>query len=144
VIYIVKQLTSKQKEFCKNVVSGMTYKDSYIKAYETKCSEQVAYNESSKLMMKEEIQKEIKRISEPLEKAYQTNVLSEREKKRAILWEGIERCQAKEDENGVARYMDILNKMDSEYLNININREENNTPLDNIDADTLKKLANGQ
>ena len=141
---MTKELSNKQKQFCKNVVSGMTYKDSYIDAYNTKCSEQVAYNESSKLMLREDIQKEIKRISEPLEKAYQSNVLSEREKKKAIIWERIQYCMDNGNDNAVARYMDILNKMDSEYLNININKEENNTPLDNIDAETLKRLANGQ
>ena len=67
--------------------------------------------------------------------------ISEREKKRTLIWEGIERCIAKEDENGVARYMDILNKMDSEYININRNIEDKGSDIANLDIEALKKLS---
>ncbi len=137
---MARELTEKQKQFCKNVVSGMTYKDSYITAYETSCSEQVAYNESSKLMLRDDIQAEIKRISRPLEKAYQSNILSEREKKKAIIWERIQACIDNNDDTSVARYMDILNKMDSEYININRNITDNNDNVVDLDTDKLLKL----
>lgn len=137
---MARELTEKQKQFCKNVVNGMTYKDSYISAYDTKCSEQVAYNESSKLMLREDIQEEIKRISLPLEKAYQSNIVTEREKKKAILWEEIENARIQQDHAAIARYMDILNKMDSEYININKNINAEQTPITNLSTDTLEKL----
>lgn len=137
---MARELTEKQKQFCKNVVSGMSYKDSYINAYETNCSEQVAYNESSKLMLRDDIQNEIKRISRPLEKAYQSNVLTEREKKKAIIWERINACIANNDDTSVARYMDILNKMDSEYININRNITDSNEEIQDLDTDKLIKL----
>ena len=134
---MARELTEKQKEFCKNVVSGMSYKDSYITAYNTNCSEQVAYNESSKLMLRDDIQEEIKRISKPLEKAYQSNVLTEREKKRAVLWEIINTG----DNNDKCRAMDILNKMDAEYINVNVNKNDSNTDLTNLDISMLKTLS---
>lgn len=137
---MARELTEKQKRFCKNVVSGMSYKDSYIAAYETSCSEQVAYNESSKLMLRDDIQAEIKRISRPLEQAYQTTILSEREKKKAIIWDRINACIANNDDSAVARYMDILNKMDSEYININRNINDNDDNITELDTDKLIRL----
>ena len=134
---MARELTEKQKEFCKNVVSGMSYKDSYITAYNTNCSEQVAYNESSKLMLRDDIQEEIKRISKPLEKAFQSNVLTEREKKRAVLWEIINTG----DNNDKCRAMDILNKMDAEYINVNVNKNDSDTDLTNFDTSVLKTLS---
>lgn len=134
---MARELTEKQKEFCKNVVSGMSYKDSYITAYNTNCSEQVAYNESSKLMLRDDIQEEIKRISKPLEKAYQSNVLTEREKKRAVLWEIINTG----DNNDKCRAMDILNKMDAEYINVNVNKNDPSTDLTKLDISMLKTLS---
>lgn len=136
---MVRELTEKQKNFCKNVVSGMTYKDSYISAYDTSCSDQVAYNESSKLMLRDDIQKEIKRISEPLEKAYQSTVLTEREKKRDILWTEIQNAREQQDHAAVARYMDILNKMDQEYINVNKSIEEQ-TIITEINTEALQRL----
>ena len=85
----------------------------------------------------QEILEYIKTLNIPQENA----AISEREKKRKLLWDGIERCIAKEDENGVARYMDILNKMDSEYININRNIEDKQTEIINLDTNTLKKLS---
>ena len=116
----------------------MTYKDSYINAYNTNCSEQVAYNESSKLMMRDDIQAEIKRISRPLEKAYQSSMLSEREKKRQWLWDMINNPDVKDSDRISA--MNILNKMDSEYINITQTIEDKETNIEQLDTTTLKAL----
>lgn len=134
-------LTEKQERFCRNIVSGMTGKDSYIEAYNSKGSADNAYNEASKLMQREDIQERLKVLRKPLEEQAQTHAISEREKKRTLIWEGIQRCIAKEDENGVARYMDILNKMDSEYININRNIEDKGSDIANLDLEALKKLS---
>jgi hypothetical protein len=122
----------------------MSGKDSYMTAYDTSGSDQFLYNESSKLLAREDIQEKLKTLRKPLEEHARTTVIMDRDWKRNLIKERIQLCREAGNDNAIARYMDILNKMDSEYLNININREENNTPLDNIDADTLKKLANGQ
>ena len=135
---MAKELTEKQKQFCKNIVAGMTYKDSYINAYNTNCSEQVAYNESSKLMMRDDIQAEIKRISRPLEKAYQSSMISEREKKRQWLWDMINNPEVKDSDRISA--MNILNKMDSEYINITQTIEDKETNIEQLDTTTLKAL----
>ena len=129
-------LTSKQEKFCQNIIKGMSYKDAYIDAYNSKGSEQNAYNEGSKLMLRDDIQARVKVLSKPLEKAAQTSALTEREKKRKVLWDIIENG----DNNDKCRAMDILNKMDAEYTNINVNKNENELDLKNIDLAALKSL----
>ena len=130
-------LSPKQEKFCEYIVSGKSGKESYISAYETKCSDQVAYNEASKLLLREDIQKRLAEIRKPLEKAIQVEVMTEREKKKKIIWEGIEKCRISGDHNGVARYMDILNKMDAEYININRNIEDSASNIKELDNDAL-------
>ena len=133
-------LTPKQEKFTQCIVSGMSGKDSYIAAYENNSNDNTAYKEAMKLLDREDIQARIKELRKPLELQAKTQAISERDKKRKILWEGIERCIAKEDENGAARYIDILNKMDAEYLNINVNRDDKQDDLKALDIDALRKL----
>lgn len=130
-------LTPKQEKFCQCIVSGMSGKDSYITAYDSKGSDQNAYNEASKLLLREDIQARLTELRKPLEKAAQQTALSEREKKRAVLWNIIETGTAADQ----CRAMDILNKMDAEYLNVNVNKNENTVNLGNVDLATLKTLS---
>lgn len=134
------KLTSKQQKFCHNVVSGMTAKDAYINAYNTKSSDRVCINEASKLMLREDIQEYIDTLTKPLQKTVQQQVISERERKKAIINERIQACIEKEDDSAIARYLDILNKMDAEYININKNIDEDKTDINNLDTTTLLKL----
>ena len=130
-------LTNKQETFCQNIIKGMSYKDAYITAYNSKGSEQNAYNEGSKLMLREDIQERIKALSKPLEQAAQQQALTEREKKRAFLWNMIENAANDSDK---LRAMDILNKMDSEYININRNIDDKQNEFINLNTDELKQL----
>ena len=133
-------LTEKQETFCRNIISGMSGKDAYISAYNSKGSDQNAYTEASKLMLREDIQKRLADLRKPIEKAVQTSALTEREKKKAIIWERIQACVESNDDAAVARYMDILNKMDAEYININRNITENNDEITELDTDKLIRL----
>ena len=44
------------------------------------------------------------------------------------------------NDNDKLRAMDILNRMDSEYLNINVNRDDKQDDLKVLDIDALRKL----
>ena len=129
-------LTPKQEKFCQCVVSGMSGKDSYITAYDSSGSDQNAYNESSKLLAREDIQERLKVLRKPLEEHVRTTIISEREKKRAWLWNMIETAQNDSDR---IRAMDILNKMDSEYINIQ-RIEKDETPISELDTDKLIEI----
>lgn len=132
-------LTPKQEKFCRCIVSGMSAKDSYVESYDSK-SERTAYNEGNKLLMRDDITERIKELSIPVKNHAQNVAVSEREKKRAIIWEEIEHAREQQDHTAIARYMDILNKMDAEYININRNIDDTHEKLDTLDIDTLRTL----
>ena len=125
------QLTPKQEKFCQCIVSGMSGKDSYLTAYDGK-SNTTAYNESYNLLQREDIKAYIATLKKPLEK----KAISERQKKRDFLWNMIKNATNDSDK---LKAMDILNKMDSEYINHTVT-EERKTPIADLDTDTLKKL----
>lgn len=134
-------LTPKQEKFCQCIVSGMTAKDSYVAAYDTKGNEKTVYREATKLLAREDIQDRMEDLRKPLVNHAQSKALSEREKKRALIWERINACMLSEDDAAIARYMDILNKMDAEYININRNIEDRQEDIKNLDTGTLIQLA---
>ena len=64
----------------------------------------------------------------------------ERDKKRNVLWSIIEDPESSNAD--ICRAMDILNKLDGEYVNVNHNVEETATDISNLDLETLKQIAN--
>lgn len=131
-------LTEKQKAFCRKYFSnGGNATQAYLSAYNSK-NEEVAANEGSLLLKNKEMQEYLRTMNKPLER----KAISERDKKRSICWTQIEQCIAERDSNGAARWMDILNKMDSEYININRNIQEDQTAISNLDTNTLRLIAN--
>lgn len=134
----MRQLTQKQEKFCNAIVSGMTAKDAYYAAYNTKCGAKTAYTEATRLLSKESIQKHIEELRKPLEHHAITVATSDREKKRSFLWNVIN--DSEQDMNNRLRAVDLLNKMDSEYINTNLNLDNSTNVLDNVDIDTLKQL----
>lgn len=133
-------LTPKQEKFCQCIVSGMSAKDSYREAYNTKGSDRTVYNEAGKLLAREDVGKRLEELRKPLENHARSIALTEREKKKKLIWERIEACISSEDDTSVARYMDILNKMDAEYININRNIEDKPASITNLDTSTLERL----
>lgn len=131
-------LTPKQEKFCQCIVSGMSGKESYITAYENNSNDNTAYKEAMKLLDREDIQARIKDLRKPLELQAKTIALSERDKKRQWLWDMINNPNTADSDK--LRAMDILNKVDAEYSNININHNTTDIKLDNIDLTTLKSL----
>lgn len=130
-------LTEKQKNFCREYFSnGGNGTQAYLTAYDSN-SEVSASREAYKLLKEDEIQEFLQALNKPLNDV----AISEREKKRALIWQRIEYCIATNDDNAVARYMDILNKMDAEYVNINRNIEDKPTEIVKLDTDTLRKLS---
>ena len=133
-------LTPKQEKFCQCITSGMSGKDSYKTAYNTNAKDSTINQEVVKLLAREDIQERISTLQKPIIKAAQTTAINEREKKRSILWDFIN--DTEKDPNTRLKAMDLLNKMDSEYININRNIEEK-TDINNLDLETLKKLTDG-
>lgn len=129
-------LTIKQRNFCHEyVTNGGKGIDAYMTAYDSK-SVGSAKQEASKLLKRDDITEYIQALTRPTI----NKVMNERDKKRNIIWDRIQYCMDNNDDAALARYMDILNKMDQEYINITRN-EENKTDISALDTSTLLKLA---
>lgn len=133
-------LTQKQENFCQNIVSGLSGKDSYLSAYDAKCSDQVAYNEASKLLLREDIQKRIFDIRKPLEKAAQIKALNARDQQIAFIQSRIEHCLAVDDEHSIIRYTDMLNKINALYKETET-EQKTDSSVNNLDISVLKRLS---
>lgn len=133
-------LTAKQTQFCRNIVAGMTGKDAYKAAYNTNASDQVLRNESNKLLQRDDITEKIKELEKPLHNHVINTVISEREKKRNILWQFINDTNKSDSDR--LKALDLLNKMDAEYINVTKDITEEKTNIETLDNDTLFKLVN--
>ena len=133
-------LTAKQEQFARNIVAGMTAKDAYKAAYNTNASEQVIYNESAKLLKRADIEAYIKELQKPLVNHAQSKALSEYDRIKSLLWDRIDHCVASGDDAAIARYSEILNKMNHTYININKEITDDKTNIENLDNVTLLKL----
>ena len=128
-------LTEKQKNFCREYFSnGGNGTQAYLAAYDS-TSEVSAGIEASRLLKQENIQEYLTSLNKPLN----DRAISEREKKRSILWEFINNPSVSDGDR--LRAMDLLNKMDAEYININKNIDENKSDITHLDIEALKKLS---
>lgn len=132
-----KGLTPKMKKFCYAYAKCSNATEAYLEAYDT-TNRAIAGVEGSKLLQRDDITAFLREIDKPIV----NKITNERERKRKILWDGITRCIDKGDESGAARYMDILNKMDSEYVNINRNIDDSVEKLSGLSTEQLMEIAN--
>ena len=122
------------KSFCREyVLNGGNGTQAYLTAYNGN-SETAASIESSKLLRRDDITDYITALNKPMENRIQ----NEREKKRSILWDFIN--DPNKSDSDRLKAMDLLNKMDSEYININRNITDNNDNITELDTDKLLKL----
>lgn len=129
-----QKLTEKRKHFCREYYSnGGNGTQAYLTAYDSNSATSAAI-EASRLLQRDDIQEYLHALNRPMERKAQ----SDREKKRQWLWKMIESADSDSDR---LRAMDILNKMDSEYININRNIDDTSTALEGVDTSTLKLLA---
>lgn len=130
-------LTEKMKVFAREYYkNGGNGTDAYIAAYDTE-NRVTASREAHELLKRADILEYIKTLNIPQE----NKAISERQKKRDIIWDRIEKCILSGDDTAIARYMDILNKMDAEYININKNIEDKTADIKELDTSLLEKLA---
>lgn len=134
------ELTPKQEKFCQCIASGMSGIESYKAAYNTHAKENTIYNESKKLLMRDDITDRITQLRKPIENHIKNAAISARNKQIQEIQERIRICKEKEDENSLIRYYDMLNKIYCLYKDTDIGNK-NESPLKTMDDETLKKLS---
>lgn len=137
-------LTEKQKRFCEEYIkNGGNGTEAYLAAYDGN-SENAASVEASKFLGREDIQAYINKLRKPVERAVIRKVINERERKKKLIEDRIEICIERDDDAAIARYLEIWNKMDGEYVNITKDITEGQADIRNLDTATLQQLANAE
>lgn len=103
-------LTDKEEKFCNNFVSGMNQSDAYREAYDNNMTDKQIWEEASKLMKKPKV---IQRITELRDKASDKAIKSAIERK---IWLTNQIDDEDNSLNDRLKALDILNKMDGEYI----------------------------
>lgn len=103
-------LTAKQEKFAKNIaLEGMNYSDAYRNSYSCKrMSETTINNEAYKLMQNHDITTRIKELAAEANKPSIMSATKRREK--------LTELANAEDPNVAMKAIDLLNKMDGEYV----------------------------
>lgn len=132
-------LTPKQNKFCEYIVSGLSGKDSYLKAYDCK-SERAASIESTKLLKRNDITAKITELRQPIYNLAQNTAINERQQQIDFIKSRIQECIKKDDEQSLIRWNDQLNKILSLYRETETEQKEDTT-VNNLDTATLIKLS---
>ena len=137
-------LTHKQMAFCEEYIkNGGNGTEAYLAAYDSN-SRTAANIEASRMMQREDIQEYLAKLRKPIEKAVQRKIINEREYKKKLIQERIDECVARGDDAAIARYLEIWNKMDGEYVNITKDISEHQCEITNLDTKTLLELAKAE
>lgn len=128
-------LTEKQRAFCMAFVACGDAQEAYLQAYDSK-SEVSARNEGNKLLRNEKIQSYLLELQKPIK----VKAFRDRDRKRERLWTIIEDPESTNAD--VCRAMDILNKLDGEYITGNRDIDGGATDISQLDVETLKQIAN--
>ena len=127
-------LTIKQQKFCHEYyTNGGNGTEAYLASYNTE-NKKAASVEASKLLQRDDITAYLKALNKPS----QNKAINERNKKRQWLWDMIDNPNTAD--NDKLRAMDILNKMDQEYINIT-RTEEKATDISKVDTSVLHQIA---
>lgn len=126
-------LNVKQEKFIQNIVNGMSQREAYKDAYNAKYKNDAIDNKASKLFNKDEIQARYSELmTEIKDEAIMTAI-----DRRKWLTNVINGKIKDADLNTKMKAMDILNKMDGEYVtNHKISGDKDN-PLNVIDLSHL-------
>lgn len=137
-------LTQKQMNFCKAYIeNGGNGTQAYLTAYDSN-SPHSARIEACRLLDQENIQEYLAKLRKPIEKAVKRKILNEREYKKKLIQERIDECIARGDDAAIARYIEIWNKMDGEYVNINKDITDHDAEIKQLDTATLLQLVKAE
>ena len=134
-------LTTKQLNFCKEYISnGGNGTRAYLAAYDSD-NPTNAKVEACRMLQRDDIQQQIERLRKPVEKAIRRKIINEREYKKNLIQERIAECVDRGDDAAIARYIEIWNKMDGEYVNITKDITDTEANIKELDTATLHLLA---
>ena len=136
-------LTVKQMNFCQEYIKCGNATEAYMTAYDS-TSRKSAQIESSRMLDRDDIQEYLVKLRKPVEKAVKRKIINEREYKKKLIQERIDQCVERGDDAAIARYLEIWNKMDGEYVNINKDITDHDSEIKQLDTATLLQLVKAE
>lgn len=138
-------LTPKMMNFCDEYLkNGGKATEAYIATYNWMGGVPGAQVEASRLLAREDIQAYIVKLRKPVEKAIKRKIVNEREYKKKLIQDRIDECIERGDDAAIARYIEIWNKMDGEYININKDITDHDAMVRDLDTATLLQLVKAE
>lgn len=138
-------LTPKMMKFCDEYLkNGGKATEAYLAAYNWSGGKAGAQVEASRMLAQDEIQAYIMKLRKPMEKAVKRKIINEREYKKNLIQERIDECIARGDDAAIARYIEIWNKMDGEYVNISKDITDHDAMVKDLDTATLLQLVKAE
>lgn len=134
-------LTEKQLKFVEYLAMGMSQKDAYCRAYDTKTKNQntLAVN-ACKVANNPEVKAYLELVKESKQNVLAVMATKDQANIRTLINQRIEHCIKNNDENNVVKYIDMLSKLNGDYININRNVSDESKALQNLSTDELKRL----
>ena len=134
------KLTDKENSFCMAICDGYSQREAYIIAYDPTTTKENSIDVmASRIANKEYIQERINELRHRKIDSINYCDINDKNKRINFIWERINACLTKNDENNVVKYIDMLNKLAGDYKNININ-ENDVKPLSTMSNEDLNKL----
>lgn len=126
-------LTEKMKNFCREYLAcSCNATEAYVRSYNTS-NRKTATVAAGELMRRDDIKEYIEKLKNP----YLDDNLTERERIRALLWD-IATNKEERTEN-VCRALDLLNKMEGNYVVNNV-VEATERPLKEMSTEDIKEI----
>lgn len=134
------KLTDKENTFCMAICDGYSQRDAYVIAYNPTTTKENSIDVmASRIANKDYIISRINELRERKNDTINYCDINDKNKRITFIWERINACLAKNDENNVVKYIDMLNKLAGDYKNINVN-ENDIKPLSTMSNEDLSKL----
>lgn len=134
-------LTEKEKAFALGIIDGKTQSQSYIDAYCPKTENMNTIGVMAcRVANKPHVKQFISEYKEKIERQKMARTQVSIEDRKNIIFDRIQACIARGDDAAVARYVDILNRMDGVYVNLSKDLTENDNKLATLSTAELKKI----
>lgn len=136
-------LTPEQINFADMVDSGISQKESYIKAFDVDLSKTTlnsVYSMASQLYNSKPVQEYITVKHKQQEKAFYNDISKHRIEMISFIKERIEVCKKHGDESNLAKYVNMLNRIYGLYNDTMDAEQEKQDDIKQLSLEELKKI----
>lgn len=135
-------LTDKERRFCHYLVmDDMTQAEAYRMAYQTNTDNRKTVDcNASQIRKKPHVKAYIDKLWEKRAAAERYVGVTDKERRINLIWERIDECVKNGNDAAIARYLDMLAKLNGDYVNITKDISDPEKPLSKLSDEELKAL----